>query len=377
MENINKLNYSYWEKKYLFFKYDLIVIGSGIVGLSTAISFKEKNKKAKILILEKGILPNGASFKNAGFACFGSVSELIDDFTKMPEKTVLDTIEMRWQGLKILRKRLGDKNLDFKHYGGYELFNSKTEYKICSEKINHFNSIINNLLGKPNCYSIIEPKKLPFNNISGVIFNKYEGQIDSGRMLNNLINLARQFDITILNGICVSEINSHSGSVELLTSNGVFNASKVIVATNGFVNQLLKIKDVNPARAQVLITKPIKNLNIKGTFHYQQGYYYFRNIDNRILLGGGRNLDFKKETTTSEGLNLKIQTQLDELLRNIILPNTSYEVDYRWSGIMGVGSEKKPIIKIVQPNVLAAVRMGGMGIAIGSLVGKLAAKEID
>ena len=377
MENNNKLNYSYWEKKHLFFKYDLIVIGSGIVGLSTAISFKEKNKKAKILILEKGILPNGASLKNAGFACFGSVSELIDDFTKMPEKTVLDTIEMRWQGLKILRKRLGDKNLDFKHYGGYELFNSKTEFKICSEKINHFNSIIYKLLGKTNCYSILEPKKLPFKTISGVIFNKYEGQIDSGRMLNNLINLARQFDITILNGICVSEINSHSGSVELLTSNGVFNASKVIVATNGFVNQLLKIKDVNPARAQVLITKPIKNLNIKGTFHYQQGYYYFRNIDNRILLGGGRNLDFKKETTTTEGLNLKIQTQLDELLRNIILPNTSYEVDYRWSGIMGVGSEKKPIIKIVQPNVLAAVRMGGMGIAIGSLVGKLAAKEID
>jgi glycine/D-amino acid oxidase-like deaminating enzyme len=68
MEKNNILNYSYWEKKHLFFDYDLIVIGSGIVGLSTAISFKEKNKKAKILILEKGILPNGASLKNAGFA---------------------------------------------------------------------------------------------------------------------------------------------------------------------------------------------------------------------------------------------------------------------------------------------------------------------
>jgi hypothetical protein len=111
----------------------------------------------------------------------------------MPEKTVLDTIEMRWHGLKILRKRLGDKNLDFKNYGGYELFNSKTEFKICSEKINHFNSIIYKHLGKPNCYSIFEPKKLPFKTICGVIFNKYEGQIDTGLMLNNLINLAKKF----------------------------------------------------------------------------------------------------------------------------------------------------------------------------------------
>ena len=44
---------------------------------------------------------------------------------------------------------------------------------------------------------------------------------------------------------------------------------------------------------------------------------------------------------------------------------------------MGVGSEKKPIIKLVNPNVLAAVRMGGMGVAIGSLVGQEAADKIS
>ena len=58
---------------------------------------------------------------------------------------------------------------------------------------------------------------------------------------------------------------------------------------------------MQPARAQVLITKPIKNLQIKGTFHLDKGYYYFRNIDNRILFGGGRNLDFKTEETSEFG----------------------------------------------------------------------------
>ena len=35
---------------------------------------------------------------------------------------------------------------------------------------------------------------------------------------------------------------------------------------------------------------------LKGAFHYDEGYVYFRNIDNRVLLGGGRNLA-KAETT--------------------------------------------------------------------------------
>lgn len=371
------VNHSYWENKFLFKKYDLIVVGSGIVGLSTAISFKQKNKKASVLILERGILPTGASTKNAGFACFGSVSELLDDLTKMPEETVWKTVEMRWEGLELLRKRLGDKHLGYKGLGGFELFDKEKSFGYCSEKIDTLNKKIKKTLGLKNCYSIVAPKNLYFKNINGIIKNQYEGQIDTSLMMANLIGMAHELGITILNTITINKIKSFKNSVELLSDLGVFKASKVVVATNGFAKQLLNLPDVQPARAQVLITKPIKNLKIKGTFHYQQGYYYFRNIDNRILFGGGRNLDIKGETTTVIELNNKIQRHLDKLLKEMILPETSFEIDQRWSGIMGVGSEKKPIIKLVQPNVLAAVRMGGMGVAIGSLVGEQAAKEIS
>lgn len=371
------VNHSYWEKKNLFKKFDLIIVGSGIVGLSTAISFKQKNKKASVLILERGILPSGASTKNAGFACFGSVSELLDDLSKMSEETVWKTVEMRWQGLELLRKRLGDKHIGFQSYGGYELFDNEKKFDTCSENIDTLNDKIKKTIGLKNCYSMVAPKDMKFKNINGIILNKHEGQIDTGVMMNNLIKLAHKSDIHILNSIEVLAINNLKNTVEIESNYGTFKASKLVIATNGFAKQLLKLKDVQPARAQVLITKPIKNLKIKGTFHYQQGYYYFRNIDNRILFGGGRNLDIKGETTTEIELNNKIQKHLDKLLKEMILPDTPFEIDQRWSGIMGVGSEKKPIIKEVQPNVLVAVRMGGMGIAIGSLVGEQAAKEIS
>ena len=147
------------------------------------------------------------------------------------------------------------------------------------------------------------------------------------------------------------------------------STTKLFIATNGFAKQFMD-HDVQPARAQVLITKPIKNLAIKGTFHLDRGYYYFRNIDDRILFGGGRHLDFKTEETSQLGLTQLIQNKLEEILQTTILPETTFEIETRWSGIMGVGARKKPIVAELIPNVYCGVRLGGMGVAIGSSLGK-------
>ena len=379
MHKINEVtNFSYWESTTYFRNIDLVVIGSGIVGLSAAISFKEKHKKAKILVIERGVLPQGASTKNAGFSCFGSISELISDIKKTNEDVVLETVEMRLKGLNLLRKRIGDKNLDYKEYGGYELFDNKEIFETCKDSIEYFNKKMKPLVGDNNTYKTNNKKinSFGFKNIHGIILNSKEGQIDTGKMMQNLIKLATMKGITILNSITVHSLNDSHNQVEVNTSIGSLVSKKVIIATNGFANQLLKIKDVKPARAQVLITEPIPSLKFKGSFHYDEGYYYFRNIGNRVLFGGGRNLDFETETTTNMTLNKKIQLHLEKLLKTVILPETPFKVEQRWCGIMGVGEIKKPIIQKTSNNVVCAVRMGGMGVAIGSLVGKLAVDEI-
>lgn len=368
---------SFWETQTYFRDMDLVVIGSGIVGLNAAISYRKKYKKARILVLERGILPSGASTKNAGFACFGSVSELMYDLENSHEDTVWQTVEMRIKGLELLRKRLGDKHIDYREHGGYELFDDQQKLEACTGKIDYLNKQLKPYLNEKQVYSTQHKRigHFGFKGIQGLIFNKREGQIDTGKMMANLIRLAYSHDIRILNQVEVRKLEDNGKTVDLSTSMGEINTQKVIVATNGFASELLKLKDVKPARAQVLVTKPIPDLKLKGTFHYDEGFYYFRNIGNRVLFGGGRNLDFKTETTTELALNPKIQSKLNQLLKDVILPDTAFEVEQRWAGIMGVGSEKKPIIRQISPNIVCAVRMGGMGIAIGSLVGKLAVDE--
>jgi hypothetical protein len=80
-------------------------------------------------------------------------------------------------------------------------------------------------------------------------------------------------------------------------------------------------------------------------------------------------MDFKTETTTSLGETPLIQNKLEEILKTVILPKQEVKIAHRWSGIMGVGESKSPIVKALSTNVFCGVRLGGMGVAIGSLVG--------
>ncbi|CAM1350185.1 FAD-dependent oxidoreductase [Tenacibaculum halocynthiae] len=362
------LNYSYWELKEWFSNIDFTIIGSGIVGLNCAFQLKNKYPKAKIVILEKGVLPQGASSKNAGFACFGSLSELIDDLKTHSKEEVFNLVKKRWEGLQLLRTNLGDENISFQQNKGHELFLDTGFYNECLDKIDEINMLLNPLF-KRNVFTVND-NVFRFENIyKNYITNSLEGQIDTGKMVTQLLKKAQDLDIKILNGIALESYIEGQNKVHIKTNKIEFFSKKLLIATNGFAKELLK-EDVKPARAQVLVTKPIENLQIKGTFHLDKGYYYFRNIDNRILLGGGRNLDFKTEETTSFEQTDLIQNKLDEILQEVILPNKKVEVDYRWSGIMGVGNQKKAIVKQVSNNVYCGVRLGGMGVAIGSLIGK-------
>lgn len=364
------MNLSYWELKNWFTQVDFTIVGSGIVGLHCALALREKYPNSKILVLEKGILPQGASTKNAGFACFGSISEILDDLKNHSEEEVIQLIQKRWNGLQLLRKNLGDEAIDFKPFGGYELFlqDDESGYNECLQRIPFVNEILkpifrNDVFNK-------EVDRFDFKNIHEyLIFNPFEAQIDTGKMMNALLQKAIANNILLLNQVVVSSYLDKGNSVEVQMNDFSFSTKKLFFATNGFAQKLTD-NHVKPARAQVLITEPIPNLDIKGTFHLDKGYYYFRNIDDRILLGGGRNLDFEGETTTEFGETELIQNHLEKLLKEVILPDTDFKIAHRWSGIMGMGSSKKPIVEPLSENVFCGVRLGGMGVAIGSLIGK-------
>jgi gamma-glutamylputrescine oxidase len=367
---------SYWEKQSLL-NYDIIIIGSGIVGLSTAISIKEKNLSKRILVLERGILPTGASTKNAGFACIGSLTEILDDLKNMAESEVLQLVELRYKGLKKLRGRLGEDKIGYAQNGSYELITNSEEN--CLEELNAINQLLKPIL-KCDAFALSD-KKIPefgFNTsfTRHLIKNNLEGELHTGKMMRALIDLCLSKGIEIKTGCEVSDIEEGNQKVAVTVKDAAlkdtiaFLASKVIICTNAFSKQFIPELDIHPGRGQVLITKPIPGLKFKGIFHFNKGYYYFRELDGRVLFGGGRNLDVEGERTTEFEINEKIRNDLIEKLQTIILPNTKFEIEDWWTGIMAFGSSKFPLIVRQSERIFMGVRMGGMGVAIGSEIGE-------
>jgi len=351
---------------------DYAVIGSGIVGLSCALSLRNQYPEAKIVVFERGILPSGASTKNAGFACFGSVSEIWDDLQTHSEQEVMDLISKRYSGLAKLRATLGDKAIEFEHFGGYELFTLQDQelFESCLDNLDYLNKLTKAAISTKNDVFLLKSDQFGFKNVQNtLIFNPFEAQINTGKMMQALLKTAISKDILVLNSTKIEGFGPKNDQISLeIEQFGPVLAKKLFIATNGFASTLLK-EDILPARAQVLVTKPIPNLHLRGTYHLDKGYYYFRNVGNRVLFGGGRNLDKSGETTTEMETTALIQNQLEHLLSNTILNGIPYEIEQRWSGIMGVGTKKKPIVAKVEDNVYCGIRMGGMGVAIGSLIG--------
>jgi glycine/D-amino acid oxidase-like deaminating enzyme len=367
---------SYWEKQSLL-QYDHIVLGSGIVGLSTAISLKEHQPDARVLVLEKALLPTGASTRNAGFACIGSLTEILADLRTLPPDQVTALVDKRRKGLQLLRQRLGDGHILYREQGSYELISDRELPAL--EQLSAVNSLLQPVLGG-DAFTLVNDKIAPFafdqQFTRALVRNNYEGELHTGKMMRRLIDLAIERNVEIKTGCNVISMDDGRMGVDVIARYSshqdeiVFHCSKLAICTNAFTNALVPKLDLQPGRGQVLITAPVPGLPFKGIFHMDEGYFYFRELDGRVLFGGGRNLDFAGEATIEFDLNTYIQQQLEEKLRTVILPGRPFTVEDRWTGIMAFGANKQPVVQPWTDRIFLGVRMGGMGVAIGSAVGE-------
>lgn len=370
--------WSYWEKDLYLDGIEVAILGAGIVGLTTAIFLKQQRPSWKIQVFDQWTIGGGATTRNAGFACFGSPTELVSDLATQDEAATFALVKARWEGLQLLQRTVDMQKADYVTCGGYEVFfpDDQSAWDKTVDHLPRFNQLAEEATGVKNAYQILTPAAsgLPFAGLEQVVFMPHEARIHPGKMHQLLVTQAIRLGVPVIRGVEVEHIHTDGTYAQMTTSeHGILRARQIVVATNGFTRRLLPDVDVLPARNQVLVTEPIPGLTWDGTFHYQEGYVYFRRIGDRILLGGMRHIDKMAEMTDDLSQTTVIQEALEHFLTKRLLAGKNVAITDRWSGILGVGAQKWPILKRLDNNLIVAVRMGGMGVALGTGLGQQAA----
>lgn len=370
---------SFWEKDVFLKKYDVIIIGAGFSGLWLAYFLKKYQPKIEIAILETGTLPTGASTKNAGFSCFGSPTELLENIEVMGIDQAMFWAEKRYKGINMITQFFGSE-AEFDDCGGTELFSDKNLFEETKDQISVLNHSIKSIVGNDNHFFLDDNiiQNAGFSGFQYAIKNSVEGSIHSGKLINVMTDTLHSMKVRIFNGVKVQRFDNEIDGIKVYAENGlIFEAQHLSITTNAFTKELLPEVDLYPGRGQVLITEPIEGLNWQGTFHFDKGYYYFRNYRNRVLFGGGRNLDFKTENSDEFALTELVQNKLEQLLyENIIPKHKNIKIEQRWSGIMAFDETKTPLSKCLNNRISLSVRMNGMGVALAPTLSESLAKEI-
>lgn len=405
MNNNLPARISYWEQSAMLTA-DFVVIGAGIIGLSTAIELATMHPTARIVVLERGVLPAGASSRNAGFACFGSLTEIMDDITLMGLERTVQQIRDRWDGLHMLRARAGDAAMAYESTGNYDVIAAETLLPAL-DRLSDINALLRPLLhGSPDdrgdVFTRVDDRIAAFgfctNTVRALVHNQYEGQLDSGRLMDRLCDLAVAHGVWVRYGSPVVGIHDAGDRVAVIVQEHAtqthitWMAHAVGVCTNGFTRDLIPDACIVPARGQVLVTEPIPDLRFRGAFHMDRGFVYFRDLaGSRILLGGARNHDIAGETTTDLNVTQPIMQHLEHLLYDVILnrqpslsklssPSSRHpRIATRWAGIMGFSPDKTPRVDVslISPRCIVGFGCNGMGVAMGSAVAQRTAAKMS
>lgn len=363
-------------------KYDVLVIGAGIIG--SAIAYFLSKEKMKVAVFEKGNIGEGTSN-----ACDGIVF-LQSKKPGISLKLALESIHI----LEKLRHEF-ERDIEYEQKGGLVIIDSEIEKKALSQKAKEHQAfgIEVQMLDTEETLKI-EP--FLSKEILGSTYCKLDGSI-------NPIALTLAFaEAAIKNGIDFYQsteienfIYENSRIIGIISNKQEkFFADKIVLATGIYSNKLLsKINiqlPIKPRRGQVIISEPIAPLLnhalLSGRYLAAKLFpEMFEDLTNplnqmgiglvieqaksgNLLIGSTREFVGENKETTFQGIEyiLKHAISIIPSLEDINIIRT-------FSGLRPYTVDGLPIISKLIPhdNLFIAAGHEGDGITLSAITGKL------
>lgn len=364
-------------------KFDLIVVGGGILGTFHAYHALKKN--LKVALLERNSVPQGATVRN-----FGQV--------------VPSGMDLKWQNfgresLEIYNDLHTQADLTIRKNGSVYIASNDEELQLIEElsEINKNNNYESILLSKSECIQKYDGLRSEY--CKGGLFFPQELSVDSADMLVKLHQLLQdKFGLQIFYNTTVVETNEDDKKCIAVTSEGTeFHASKLIICGgHEFKTLYPKVfneSDLEVSKLQMLQTKPqgiyslhgniltglsirryesfnecasfqkIKELEDKNSFEKKFGIHilFKQALDGSVILGDSHEY---ADARNADDLGFDLNMEIDEFMINEakkIIDLPTYEIQRRWFGVYSQCKSKDIFEHNPSPNIHIITGIGGKG----------------
>jgi glycine/D-amino acid oxidase-like deaminating enzyme len=336
---------------------DVLIVGAGLMGHWLAYFLMKARPSLRVLVLERDLLGYGASTRNAGFLSCGTISEWLMDMRTIGEDAIAHSFAARKAGVEIvLRELAGCLRAT---YCGSADFDEITPEK---DALAH---ALNDAVGE----QVFSRRRVVFGAMDREVwFNAIGYGINSVQLLGCLHAALLERGVRFGYGAEVVALADGRAAVRLGDRDVDLSYDHGFLCTNAFAADLHGASRVRPGRGQVIVTEPCAVTENAPLGFLHNGYDYFRFVDGRLLVGGGRHLFREREATPL----LETTGELRDYLRRLaaeILGVPDIGIDYHWAGIMGfpdgehgdVGSLEAPTM--IDPRTEVMAGCGGWGVS--------------
>ncbi len=330
---------------------DIVIVGSGYVGLSTAWWLSEYRPDLKIIVLDRSRLGAGASGRNAGFLTKGSASFYKKLHKQWGQESARKLFKFAEDSLSLVDQHILKSSPEIK----FEKTNSLTLFQTEALKQSWEEESF-----RPGDYNF-EWKSAEdlSSSLSSTFFGAYENspeyKIDPFQLLSSLKKSLEARKIQVIENLSAFSITAEGVSTEI----NFIKCSQVILAMNGYLPQFHDAfkSIVRPYRAQMMAVE-LENDIDSSALHYDspERVYWRKSSDKILLIGGKRILDEAGEVGDFDKISGTIQTGLEAYITEVL--KVKFKVINRWSGIMGFTEHELPFVTKIQ-SPLEGYAIGG------------------
>lgn len=356
---------------------DVVIIGGGFSGLSTAYHLQQKDSKT--IILEKERVGFGASGRNGGELLTGYVVHASALAKKKGIETARQMLQLSLDSIDLIENIINAHQIRcaFKRNGefsaAYKLSHMeglKREQEILQRDFDYETKIVE----KKDLHT-----ELKTSFYHGGSVDKNSAHFHPLNYALGLAEVVEEIGGTIYEHSEALSYHKESGKVIVKTNNGKVIADELVIVTNAYsgdFQQTIK-RTVVPVESIMVATEPLPQELLESLIPPDRAihdtkrllYYFRRTSDNRMAFGGSGRAQNKRD-------QMNLFRNLRDGMINVFPELMDTRIEYNWGGKVGFTQEMLPYMGQLEDGTHFAFGFAGHGAAMTSMVGKLLAETI-